>query len=200
MARSYCERSSWPAAQGSVRHPRIVDAKLEQLWLKVEALEIAPGVSGAEILAEGANAASIRDFEASIGLALPPEIHDSFLRHNGQRGNTGYYAFSGANFLSLRESIEERARRIAAAESIFGPMSGVERRRPENIEGPVQREYWMEGWIPILKRNKEPICVDLRPPPGGRVGQLIEVDWEGGTVRVVANSIATFLNDCGADV
>ena len=173
-------------------------AELERLWRSVERTTIVPGVTAASILAEGATAERLRMFEESIGITLPTEIRESYARHNGQREGAGYYAFSGANFLSLDEVVRERQRRMTAALSIFGPLTSAARLRPSRVEGPAQRELWIDEWIPVLKRNKEPICADLRPAPGGSIGQLVEVDWEGGNIRVIASSFTEFLRGCSS--
>jgi cell wall assembly regulator SMI1 len=173
-----------------------VNANLEQVWAAFEASEVAPGITGASILSAGASEAAIREFEQTIGSHLPHEIFESYLRHDGQRENIGYFAFPGGRFLSLRQSVAERAERLRVASELFGPQSNSGPVRPNIVVGPAQRDLWRPRWVPIVKRNKEPICVDLEPAPGGHIGQLVEVDWEGGSIQVIAPSFTEFLSEC----
>ncbi|MEM8809982.1 MAG: SMI1/KNR4 family protein [Cyanobacteria bacterium P01_G01_bin.38] len=52
------------------------------------------------------------------------------------------------------------------------------------------------AWIPIMECNGDVFwAIDFAPSTAGTVGQIIEVDWEGTSWKVVANSFETFLED-----
>ena len=64
------------------------------------------------------------------------------------------------------------------------------------IDGPVQAKLFLPRWIPFLECNGDVFwALDFAPADGGTRGQVIEVDWEGRSWRVVADSFYQFLED-----
>jgi cell wall assembly regulator SMI1 len=62
--------------------------------------------------------------------------------------------------------------------------------------GSVKNNFWSEHWIPFHVTDWSKICFDFDPPQRGEMGQIIEVDWEGGSVKVIARNYTEFLEMC----
>ena len=68
-------------------------------------------------------------------------------------------------------------------------------------EGPVRPRVASPGWIPIAGVNDIEACLDYDPAPGGVPGQVIFVDLENNSVRVVYESLlALFEGAIGSGV
>lgn len=165
-----------------------MEAGLLSLWEALESSLIAPGLRGADLLNPGAGQAGIRAFEAAVGVSLPQAVFDSYLRHDGMPAEKGYYCFWDGNFLSLQQSLAERQSRIQAATIYESPAPDI-----VGQSGAIQPVAWHPLWIPVLKKNKEPVCLDFAPGPAGQAGQVIEVDAEGCEIKLLAPSYLVFL-------
>ena len=105
-----------------------------------------------------------------------------------------WYCFWDGNFLSIKDSLKEQNERLRVAKEINGEPGSPDYYPPDNVIGPVKPIIWSSFWIPVLKKNKEPVCIDFDPAKGGVTGQVIEIDWEGSEVKVIAGSYREFLN------
>jgi cell wall assembly regulator SMI1 len=162
-----------------------MEAELENLWSQIDHSPIADGVRGVHLFNPGARPGELADFNKQYGGLLPIDLLDSLARHNGTRDGMNYYCFYDGNFLSISASCSEAARRLDVLTDFT--------HEPENIVGSVKPLFWNPLWVPVLKKNKEPVCVDLCPAADGVIGQIIEVDWEDSSVKVIANSYCSFL-------
>ena len=62
------------------------------------------------------------------------------------------------------------------------------------VVGAVKPNMFLKEWIPVMECNGDVFwALDLSPPEGGIVGQVIEVDWEGCSWKVVASSFSELL-------
>ena len=170
-----------------------MDRELELIWESIEAWPITSSVKGGSVFNLGALVSDIEIFEREIGVTLPEDVKDSFLRHNGMPKENGYYCFWEGNFLSLNDSLNERNERIRITKEVSSEPGAPDYYPPGNVIGPVKPLIWSSSWIPVLKKNKEPVCIDFDPAKGGAIGQVIEVDWEGSEVKVIASSYREFL-------
>lgn len=170
-----------------------MDKELTTIWAAIESWPITPSLKGGSIFNAGASLTEIQEFEKNIGVNLPQDIIDSYLRHDGMPPENGYYCFWEGNFLSLQQSLKAQQERSCTAKEIFGDYGSAEYLQAEMVQGPVKPARWLPLWIPILKKNKEYVCIDFDPAPEGLSGQIIEIDWEGCAVEVIASSYRTFL-------
>lgn len=170
-----------------------MDKELNILWGLIESLTVTPSLKANAIFNAGASLSDIETFERELGVNLPKDVVDSFQRHNGMPVENGYYCFWEGSFLSLRQSLKERSERILTTKRMFGEPGSPGYCPPESVIGPVKADVWLPLWVPVLKKNKEPVCIDFDPDDGGVVGQIIEVDWEGSEVKVIAKSYREFL-------
>lgn len=171
-----------------------MDRELELIWETIESWPVSDTVKGGSIFNSGAPISEIELFEKEIGLTLPRDVIDSFLRHDGMPKENEWYCFWDGNFLSIKDSLKEQNERLRVAKEINGEPGSPDYYPPDNVIGPVKPIIWSSFWIPVLKKNKEPVCIDFDPAKGGVTGQVIEIDWEGSEVKVIAGSYREFLN------
>jgi cell wall assembly regulator SMI1 len=99
------------------------------------------------------------------------------------------WLWKAVNFFSVKEVIAEWENNLNASQ------------HPNNKDlnlkaiGPVRNVMFDPRWIPIGSNNGIPICLDLNPENSGATGQLILVDWEDGTVQLIASSFIEFLEN-----
>jgi cell wall assembly regulator SMI1 len=153
-------------------------------WRRIErwvAIASLPGT----VLNAPATERELAALDAALVTGLPAGLRQLLASHNG--AGEGWFCFAEGYFLSTTQIIALRAERSNAA-SRFDADAGS----PDCL-GTVRPLWWSELWIPFLRRNKEPVCIDLDPAPGGEVGQIIEIDWEGRCNRVLAPNLDAFL-------
>ena len=87
---------------------------------------------------------------------------------------------------------QHRERRLAVGE--FDGVKGTPR-------GRVRADWWNRRWVPVgVNGVGDLICLDLDPPRGGKVGQVIEVLHEDGDRTVLAPSLGAWLEQFAADL
>ena len=64
------------------------------------------------------------------------------------------------------------------------------------VEGLVKPFGFLQQWAPIMDFNGDVfLALDFPPAPGGHVGQVIEVDWECVSWKVITSSFNEFMKD-----
>lgn len=116
-------------------------------------------------LAPGATAEGLARTEERLGRPLPPQVRESFARHDGG----GFWlAHVEGELLALERAVET-----------WSMLNGLGwGRRPDlpnegRASGPVRPLWWHDGWLPFVG-TKNLLCLDLDPAPGGQLGQIIE--------------------------
>jgi cell wall assembly regulator SMI1 len=152
----------------------------------------------------GASAEQIRELESALGLTIPDSFRASLAVHNGE--NDGWpckvFADRGA-YLSTSRIVDEWKQRQQ-----FGDNEDLEDNADELIEdniitliGPVKPKMFLAEWLPILECNGDVFwAIDFSPADGGTIGQVIEVDWESCSWKVVANSFVELLESYVVDL
>jgi cell wall assembly regulator SMI1 len=137
--------------------------------------------------------AAVRAAEAEMGLELPPDVRSSYLLHDGS-GHPGarVYLCEMSYVLPLsraHHSVVARRARLLELAAHMGDFGGWP-------NGPIQADWWNPRWVPLADDEQGTfIGVDLDPPPGGRVGQVIEHQKTAAT-RVLAESWGAWLGAC----
>jgi hypothetical protein len=68
-------------------------------------------------------------------------------------------------------------------------------------EGTVRKVPASPGWIPFARDSAGNfLCVDVDPAQGGSIGQVIEVAYDDSRLRVLASSLADYLDTLVARV
>ena len=170
---------------------------IENLWSRLEAWA---GANAPEILSDlnpGATPEQITALESELGIALPDMFKASLAVHDGE--NDGWpckvFANHGA-YLSTSRIVEEWRQRQQFGEDIEGDPDELLRQDVITVEGPVKPKMFLRDWVPFLECNGDVFwAMDFSPAAGGTAGQIIEVDWEGCSWKVVADSFADFFEN-----
>ncbi len=174
-------------------------ADIAGLWSRLEswAEKNAPAMLAKP--APGATAEEIASLEQSMGLRLPADLRESLLIHNGESEGWPNLTFADRGIYFPVQAILEnwnQRRSIASSKpDIYGERTIEEMIQDGDldVEGPVQAKHFLDAWIPIMDLNRDVFwALDLAPLEGGQIGQMIEVDWEGASWRVIANSFGQF--------
>lgn len=135
------------------------------------------------LFAPPASPEAIAAAEAALGVTLP-EDYKQFLRiHNGQN------EFAPWVGLGALLPIEEVA---AARANIFNEDGAID---PDQVGPGIRAVDYLQAWIPISRssRNRDYLCLDLDPAPGGTVGQILEFVVDFDARPLVAGSFADLL-------
>jgi cell wall assembly regulator SMI1 len=163
-------------------------------WKRLEAAIRKQDASVLAALNPAASLADLAALESGLGMKLPKDLRSSLLRHNGERpGGPGVLFGEHGEFLSCQRILESARERFALAleESEEG-MTGHS--SIGYVDGPVRPVSFHPRWIPVCDLNGDVfLAIDLAPARGGTVGQLISVDWECVSWRVVAPSLGALL-------
>lgn len=121
--------------------------------------ELAPGVTPAELSA----------YEAELGLALPPDVREFYLRHDGQARDHFEGLWYNRTLMDLQAMVECRAGWNELLE-----MGDFE-----------QPNWWNPLWIPFAENGAgDCYAIDLTGCFGGKPGQIVEV-WHDSEDRDV---------------
>lgn len=155
-----------------------------------------------EDLNPSASEADIVALEAELGLSIPTNFRESLKVHNGESDGWPCKVFADCGAYLGTDRILETWRQL---QEIAADLSDYQVDMPDRedliregiieVSGPVRPEMYLPEWIPIMECNGDVFwALDLAPDAGGTSGQIIEVDWEGCSWKVVADSFAVFLD------
>ena len=171
----------------------------ERIEMRWERGENAPTML--EDLNPGASEDEIAALESELGRAIPRDFRDSLKLHNGESDGWPCKAFAdyGA-YLGTDRILEIWKQRLEIAQDL----SDEDMPDPDElirdgiiqVEGPVRPEMYLAEWIPIMECNGDVFwALDMNPAEDGEPGQVIEVDWEGCSWKVVSDSFESFMRD-----
>ena len=168
----------------------------------------------------------VAEVEAEIGFELSDDLVELYLTANGQvntyRSNdlqTLNDSFSDSpwaplfgnfEFLPLSQALAEYnfwlnsyedERRFAEKYSLANPERPYEAVQWEVREGdPVGPEGWKPGWFPFARANADFYYVDLAPPRGGSLGQVVVHGADEYILKVLAPSISDLMETAAAQL
>lgn len=171
-------------------------------WLSVL---LSAGVAASAHMNPAATEAQIEAFEIEVGYALPEDLRALYRIADGQvdpwritdpaPGTKVAPLFGSYLFLSLER-----------AQSEYESWQDIRDQSGENFaddyndtvlrpgDPPVYAEYWRPGWVPFSADGSgNHYAVDLSPPPGGNVGQIIVFGADESIRKVLAPSLTEFL-------
>jgi cell wall assembly regulator SMI1 len=133
-----------------------------------------------EIIVElrpGASEEELAQAETTLDVALPEEMKTLYRLHNGSErarmGNTHPLFLALFSLDWIVDIWNEHKKNIQ--QGFWDEEESVE------VSGPIQGVFWHSKWIPLAADDTGGYwCVDLDPPAGGTVGQIIGWDHEGG--------------------
>ena len=166
--------------------------RITELWERLEAWGSANAPDMLADLSPGALVDEVADLERTLGISLPETFKESLRVHNGEDDGWPNRAFADRGaYLSCAGIVAEWQGRLDVAREYENPES-----LPATTVGAARGEMFNEAWIPFLNCNGDVIwALDFAPAEGGTPGQVIEIDWEGCYVRVVAASFEAMFRD-----
>ncbi len=165
------------------------DKKVVAAWSRIEAWLSDHARVVRDALAKPATEKKLRGAEKAMGLALPQELRQLYLLHDGTaRGTLGL--FDGWRWIAIDEVVAEWRDWKALLEE-HGDAWAAE---PPDADRGVRAENWNAKWIPITSSGSgDHHCVDLAPARGGVPGQVIRM-WHDEPLRQLkARSVSEWL-------
>lgn len=166
---------------------------MQEIWARIEAVLRVTEPELLATLAAGATHEAIQEAEARLGVALPPDVCESYSIHNGS-GEFGllpseYYAAVSVPLEPLH-SLDEIVREWQMWQEWSQKYSSDE---SVSSEGPIKFIRHNPRWLPVSwDGGGGNLCIDLDPGPQGVMGQVIYLDHLD-PVCVAAVSWRTFL-------
>lgn len=145
----------------------------------------------------------IKAVESTVDYQLPINFKELLKQFDGEDGQTWLALFGDGNqMLSCKMIIEQHKLGHEIAEEVYDTeMETIEfwKDRVEAsvifVKGSVKPLLRHPKWLPFTCMNGDVYrYLDFDPAPGGVEGQVIEVDPEGCSYQVLANSIEEFLS------
>ena len=174
---------------------------IEADWERIETWGSENAPRMLEDLNEGASADQISALEAELGLEVPDEFRRSLQVHDGESDGWPNKVFANRGaYLGTERILQEWQQRLEFGIGVLEDDEEQDREQQIrdgviSVVGPVKPDTFCKEWIPIMECNGDVFwALDLSPAEGGAPGQLIEVDWEACSWRVVANSFGEFLS------
>ena len=170
-------------------------SNIMQLWTRLEtwSKENAPAMLSE--LNPGATDEQLDKLEKSLGRSLPDDYRDSLRIHNGEADGWPFRVFADmGSYHSCDALLEDRSAYLEIAEDQDDDFED-EDGDVITVDGPVKPVTFHKAWIPIMNSNGDIYwALDFAPEAGGVDGQVIEVDIEGCSWRVVANSFGELMS------
>lgn len=167
---------------------------MDEIWTRLENFlrQNAPLVYSS--LAPGATEQEIADAEEACGVTFPPDVRQSYLRHDGQ----------------AEDNEREQQTFIPGYFSLF-PLRGIFTEAEVGIDYKVPREivtdpkvkrvYDDPAWIAFACNvASDSLKMDFAPLPGGTDAQIILWDHETYVRRVLAPDFKNWLNSIISDL
>lgn len=175
---------------------------IQELWDRLTTWCSANAPGMLEDLNPGASDTDVAFLQDNLGVELPTTYIKSLKIHNGENDGWPYKVFAGRGaYLAIEDVLKNWNLRKMVAEQMaeFQHQLDAEVQSGERtieVDGPVKTISFSPGWVPFMDCNSDIFwAMDFDPEPGGKVGQIIEVDFEGGSWKVIADSFEGFFND-----
>jgi len=174
--------------------------KIKQ-WIKIHS----PAVL--EQLEDPASNKDIQIVESAIGIKLPGEFKTLLQTHNGEQGSFETLLGDGNALLSCAGILEaynlERKHCEISHTDLLQKQEWKELALEDliSVSGAVHPHESHEKWIPITSMNGDVLrYIDYDPAPSGDQGQIIEVDFQSGSWKVIAPSFEALLEQYFQDL
>ena len=173
---------------------------MQELWNRLKAWGSANAPAMLEDLNSGADDADVDALQDSLGIKLPTAFVESLKIHNGESDGWPYKVFAGRGAYLGTEDILKNwnlRNKVAVQMAIYEDQIAAENRleaRIMEIDGAVKPVSFSSMWIPFMDCNSDVFwAIDFDPDEGGVAGQIIQVDFEGASWKVIADSFEDLL-------
>jgi cell wall assembly regulator SMI1 len=198
--------------------------RIAQRWAELKSILGGLDPRTPDNLYPGADDATVDRLRALLAVPLPAELEALYRMNDGEgrlyESVEGIFEKFTLPFFTVPEPAayngisEYSFMRMEGLECAFGSISETleqfaeaggfspEQRYPQiddhdwmNHDGPVRKVLASPGWIPFANdATGNFLCVDVDPDQGGSVGQVIEVAYDDDRLRVLASSLADYLD------
>jgi cell wall assembly regulator SMI1 len=151
------------------------------------------GLSGLRAAASGADLAGV---VSTTGLSIPESLRSMLGTHDGQESPSIFGR--DFDFLSSRQMAEHWGMHVTVLSHLPAdePSGDFDPEVMVQCDRGVKPLIASRKWLPFADSNGDvTLYIDFDPAPGGRVGQVIEVDPEGTVWRVLASSFDIYLSE-----
>ena len=143
--------------------------------------------------------------EAEIGFALPEDLRALYRVADGQREIDGHarrteaFLFGHYAFEPLQRALVDYRAWKSVRDDAGADFAATYDWTTARQGDPVYPDYWRPGWFPFATDGSgNAYAVDLSPAPGGTYGQIILIGRDEDERRVLAPSLAGFLQQAAA--
>ena len=177
------------------------EARARAAWGRIEAWLAANLPAALENLQPPASEEQLQELSTTLGRPLPDALRACLLIHDGELDGWMPSAFADGHwFLPCTEIGRMWEQLVSLAEEMGGTEDAYDfwRAQVEDgiifVDGPVKPRFGSRAWLPFSSLDGHvQRFIDFEPAPGGVEGQVIEVDPESCTYRVLAPSFVDFL-------
>ncbi|MFZ6638971.1 SMI1/KNR4 family protein [Undibacterium sp. TC4M20W] len=174
-----------------------MNKQLEKIWEEIEFWNLTHlNESLGSYLNAPATVDVINDLNSRLENKLPDDFLDSLRRHNGTVSWTvKFYEGTLLDAKSILLELDE-VRGVAKDLHDANLRDGDNSMDSLICFGPVKNNLWSDYWIPFHVTDWSQTCFDFDPDIGGEMGQVISVNWEGNSIKVIAKNYLEFLRLC----
>jgi cell wall assembly regulator SMI1 len=176
---------------------------IDALWRRIDAALGKHFPHVFDTLAGPADPGDLAQLEKELGSPLPDDLKRSWAVHDGQHDGVELGLFGDFPYFSIAAARAEREEMRGLAE-MMGQLDQADDPAGWHalvadgigfVDGPVKPRDHHPGRIPVGSFNGDVFrIVDVDPVPGGQVGQVIEIDPESVSWRVIAPSFGDLLS------
>jgi cell wall assembly regulator SMI1 len=172
-------------------------------WIRIVSWAKKNAPAMLENLSEGASDAQLAALEGKLGRVVPAALKAILRQHNGETGGWPTLFGPYGDFHSTQAIANAWQQRLEIAKDLKRPGDPdpvqLVRDGIIHVEGPVRLDNFRREWIPIMDFNGDIFwALDFAPADGGTPGQVIEIDWEACSSKVIAPSFEAFLEGYAA--
>lgn len=175
--------------------------RAEAAWSRIEAWLTSNLPSALTNLRPPSTAEDLAQLEATLARSLPPALRAYLTLHDGEQDGwvssalpDGHWLLPCAQLAELWQQQASLAEEEGGTEDAFDFWKAQVEDGIIFVQGPVKPKFGSRAWVPFSTMDGHvQRFVDLDPAPGGLEGQVIEVDLESCTYRVLSPSFADFL-------
>jgi cell wall assembly regulator SMI1 len=196
-------RSRLVSSRNAKRGQKLAPSGVFDVWERIKCRLAGLSPELLKALAPPASDAAISKLTKIFGEALPDSLVQSWSLHNGQslRSQVSLPLFFGFRFLSVAQTQQmwKQLQPTSLSEADlpdadFLVWRQMVKRGIGKIYGAVKACDANKKWLPISAFDGRLVrFIDFDPAPGGRKGQIIEIDSADASWRVIANSFEDLL-------
>jgi cell wall assembly regulator SMI1 len=168
-------------------------------WRRIEAWLAERARFVLDTLNPGTTVEAIQAIETSLRVGpLPDDFVQSWRIHDGQHWNTSLPLIAGWLGSYSLLSLDRIESRYDSASVLLSEEFNTLRGTPHGL---VRPDWWNPRWVPVAgNASGDAICLDLDPPPGGVVGQVIEFLHDEKDRTVLAPSLGAWLEEFATEL